>query len=79
MTFGIAINIFGETEASMGIALGDVNGDQQPDVFVTHLDEETNTLYLSTGSNALIVTFSVLVTSGLPVHSHPEVSLNGAG
>ena len=68
VAFGIAVNIFGETEASMGIALGDVNGDQQLDVFVTHLDEETNTLYLSTGPNALM---DATATSDLGFTSTP--------
>ena len=45
--FGIATNIEGDTEASMGIALGDVDGDLRLDAFMTHLDGETNTLYLA--------------------------------
>jgi len=44
---GVALNIYGEAEASMGVALGDVNGDARPDLFMTHLTGETNTLYMS--------------------------------
>jgi hypothetical protein len=34
-----------QAQAGMGIALGDVDGDGLPDQFVTHLAEETNTLW----------------------------------
>ncbi len=44
---GVALNIYGEPEASMGVALGDVNGDARPDLFMTHVAGETNTLYVS--------------------------------
>jgi len=63
---GIAVNIFGETEASMGIAFGDVNGDLGLDIFLTHLNEESNTLYLSTQRGALMDTTA---TSGLGITS----------
>jgi hypothetical protein len=42
---GIAYNVLGQPEANMGIALGDVDGDGLFDVFITHLTEETNTLW----------------------------------
>jgi hypothetical protein len=42
----LAYNVMGQSEAGMGVALGDVNGDGLFDVFVTHLAEETNTLWL---------------------------------
>jgi len=45
LMMGVAYNGFGKPEASMGIALGDVNADQRLDLFVTHLVRETNTLY----------------------------------
>ena len=44
---GVATNIEGDTEASMGIALGDVDGDLRLDALMTHLGGETNTLYLA--------------------------------
>ncbi|MEE2775266.1 MAG: CRTAC1 family protein [Acidobacteriota bacterium] len=46
---GVAVNARGAREASMGVELGDLNGDGLPDLFLTHLDEETNTLYMSSG------------------------------
>ena len=42
---GIAYNSMGDTEANMGIAVGDVDGDAVFDIFVTHLTEETPTLW----------------------------------
>ena len=44
---GLAFNAYGQPEGSMGIAVGDVNGDTRPDLFVTHLSGETNTLYVA--------------------------------
>jgi hypothetical protein len=42
---GIAYDGMGQTQANMGIALGDVDGDGLFDVLVTHLSEETHTLW----------------------------------
>jgi enediyne biosynthesis protein E4 len=41
----VALNGMGQAQAGMGVALGDVNGDGLFDLFVTHLTEETNTLW----------------------------------
>jgi enediyne biosynthesis protein E4 len=41
----IAYNGLGRADAGMGVALGDVDGDGLFDVFVTHLTEETHTLW----------------------------------
>ena len=46
---GVAFNSDGNTEASMGVAFGDVNGDERMDLFMTHVTLETNTLYLAEG------------------------------
>jgi hypothetical protein len=43
---GIAVNSMGMAEANMGVAIGDVNGDDLFDVFVTHLTTETHTLWM---------------------------------
>ena len=43
---GLAFNAYGQPEGSMGIAVGDVNGDTRPDLLLTHLRGETNTLYV---------------------------------
>lgn len=42
---GIAYDCLGHAQANMGIALGDVDGDGAFDVLVTHLTEETHTLW----------------------------------
>ncbi len=47
---GAALNLFGQAEASMGVAAGDIDGDGLPDLFMTHLDRETNTLYRNLGN-----------------------------
>ncbi len=42
---GLAFNGMGQALANMGIALGDADGDGLFDIFVTHLTEETHTLW----------------------------------
>lgn len=46
---GCAYDIQGNAQASMGVAVGDANGDLNFDLFLTHLDGEHNTLYLQQG------------------------------
>jgi len=50
LRLGSAVNAMGHAEASMGIALGDADADGNPDLFLTHLREETNTLYRNGGA-----------------------------
>ncbi len=45
ITRGLGFNSMGKTEADMGIAIGDVDSDGLFDVFVTHLSDETHTLW----------------------------------
>ncbi len=47
---GTAVNIQGRAEASMGVAVGDFDRDGDPDLFMTHLMGETNTLYSNEGN-----------------------------
>ena len=47
---GSAYNENGEAEASMGVDAGDFDGDGDEDLFMTHLTDETNTLYLNDGT-----------------------------
>jgi hypothetical protein len=42
---GIAYNAMGQAQAGMGVAIGDVYGNGLFDIFVTHLAEETHTLW----------------------------------
>ena len=46
---GVALNAQGRSEASMGVLLGDVDGDADLDLFMTHLRAQTNTLYRNQG------------------------------
>jgi hypothetical protein len=43
---GVAYNRMGAVEAGMGVAAGDVDGNGLVDLFVTHLTDETHTLWL---------------------------------
>lgn len=54
LAFGVSVNLFGEPEASMGIAFGDVDGDLDLDLLMTHIDSESNTLYVRAQENLLI-------------------------
>jgi hypothetical protein len=42
---GISVNSLGAAEGNMGVAVGDIDGDGSFDVFVTHLTQETPTLW----------------------------------
>lgn len=46
---GCAVNFEGKAEASMGLLAEDVDGDGDEDLFMTHLDDQTNTLYVNDG------------------------------
>jgi hypothetical protein len=46
---GAALNRDGKPEAGMGVDAGDFDGNGTEDIFVTHLMDETNTLYVNSG------------------------------
>jgi hypothetical protein len=46
---GIAANLDGDYQATMGIAIGDVDGNGFPDVFTTNFSSDMNTLHLNLG------------------------------
>jgi hypothetical protein len=46
---GCAVNRNGQAEAGMGVDAGDFDGNGTDDSFITHLMDETNTLYLNLG------------------------------
>jgi len=46
---GVAVNMEGAAEASMGVDVADFDGDGDDDIFLTHLTQETNTLYVNDG------------------------------
>lgn len=70
---GCAINESGAPEASMGLAVADFDRDGDEDLFMTHLDTETNTAYANEG-NGLFV--DVSNEWGLSI---PSLGLTGFG
>ena len=64
---GLAFNTYGQPEGSMGIAVGDVNGDTHPDLLVTHLTDETNTLYLGSSGATFVDMTEVVGFAGRDV------------
>jgi hypothetical protein len=46
---GSAFNAIGAAQASMGVVAGDLDGDGDEDLFMTHLDKDYDTLYLNDG------------------------------
>lgn len=73
LPWGVATNLFGQAEAGMGIAVGDVTGDGRKDIFVTHVDRESNTLY-ARQQNTLFVDASIM--TGLAA---PSLAFTGFG
>jgi len=67
LLFGVSHNEDGQTEAGMGVDVGDVDGDGRADIFVTNLSLETNALYLGSGDRFSFATR----TSGLYGPSQP--------
>jgi len=47
---GAATNSEGSMQATMGIAIGDVNGDSLPDILSTNFSSDTNTLHVNSAS-----------------------------
>ena len=44
---GISSNMDGHDQATMGVAVADVNGDARPDIFTTNFSSDTNTLHIA--------------------------------
>jgi hypothetical protein len=47
---GVALNLSGQPQAGMGVAVADLDGDARLDLFVTHLRDEANVAYLNRGA-----------------------------
>lgn len=61
---GVATDEFGYDEGSMGLAVGDYDGDHRPDLFVTNFEREDNSLYRNEGG-------------GMFLHSSQRTGLSG--
>ena len=70
---GAGVNAQGHAEASMGVAVADVDGDLDEDILLTHLARETHTLYVNDGSGAF---FDRSAESGL---AGPSLDRTGFG
>ncbi len=70
---GVAVNQEGQPEASMGVDAGDFDGDGDFDLILTHLDQESNTLYVNDGAGLFE---DASVTSGLGL---PSLAYTGFG
>jgi len=46
---GLSVNMNGKPEASMGVDVSDYDNDGDEDFFMTHLNRQTNTLYVNNG------------------------------
>jgi len=67
--WGCALNAQGEREAGMGVIAADLDGDLLLDLFVTHLANETNTLYRGDPTKSSMSDFTA--RSGLGPASAP--------
>jgi hypothetical protein len=70
MAAGLAVNGDGRAQATMGIAVLDVDGDGWPDVFTTNFSSDTNTLHVNRGGRFFEDRTSVY---GLGAPSRPYV------
>ena len=54
LTSGTSVDEFGNAQGSMGLTVGDVNGDGLQDIFITNFVDQPRTLYINHGSNMFL-------------------------
>ncbi len=76
LVLGAAVNMVGAAEAGMGVLAADLDNDADLDLFVTHLVNETNTLYRNLGGEQGFEDIST--SSGLGATSLPYTGFGTA-
>ena len=68
MSSGLAVNLYGQPTACMGVAAGDLNHDGKLDLFVTNFEGEANNLYLQRDHGLFedAIIGSGLMSAGVP-------------
>jgi hypothetical protein len=72
---GVATNEFGVPEGSMGVDVGDYDGDGRPDIWVTNFENEDNALYRNLGDGGFAY---ATVSAGLAGQSRRYVGFGTA-
>jgi hypothetical protein len=72
---GVAVGELGQNEGSMGVAVGDYNGDGLPDIFVTNFENEDGALYRNLGNGLFL---HATVAAGLSGRSRRRVGFGTA-
>src|SRR5262245_14804730 len=67
---GTSLNLFGQAQAGMGVAVGDYDGNGYFDIYVTNFAEDTNTLYQNLGGMSFL---DVTALSGASRLSRPNL------
>jgi len=68
LLYGVAYSGDGRVQAGMGIATGDIDGNDRDDLVVTNFSHDTNTVYLNTGELAYL---DVTASAGLGTTTFP--------
>jgi hypothetical protein len=72
---GVAVSEFGLPEGSMGVDVGDYDGDGRPDLWVTNFENEDNALYRNLGAGGFVY---ATVSAGLAGQSRRYVGFGTA-